>query len=159
MYRSGRKSQQQSLATIATYQAGITQSSAQRLLRRFIEDCVSEYGITTTQWFMIGLIYDSGPSGMGVSEISKRLGTNIPYVTNTLNVLETKGVVSRRRRSEDNRAKVVTIAPSFVPVIPTIEDDLRRKMRDELYPTITPGELHAYVTVLYKLATSLKRYD
>lgn len=155
----GRKQHIQSLGNVATYQAGIAQSSAHRLLKRFTEECVSDYDITAMQWFMIGLIYDAGSAGLGVSEISRRLGTNVPYVTNTLNILEAKGIVSRQRRSEDSRAKAVTIAPGFAPIIPTIEQDLRRKMREELYMTITPDELRAYVTVLYKLSASLERYE
>ena len=159
MKRKGRKQSIQPLADIATYQAGIAQSSAHRLLHRFIEECVSDYGITAMQWLMIGLVYDAGSAGMGVTDISRRLGTNVPYITNTLNALEAKGIVSRRRRGEDGRNKVVTISPEFLPAVPTIENDLRRKMRDELYLTITPEELHAYVAVSYKLSSSLERFE
>ncbi len=148
-----------SLVNIPTYKAGVVQSSAYRLLKKFTEDCIKEHGLTTMQWFIIGTIYDTGATGIGVTELSRAVDTNVPYITNTLNLLENMQIVTREAREDDNRSKVVRIAAAYLPNIQLIEQDIRRKMRKTIYATITPAELRAYLTVLYKLNHSLARYQ
>lgn len=145
----------ESLVGLATYRAGVVQSTAYRLLKKFTEDIVSEHGLTTMQWFIIGTIYDAGDIGIGVTELSKAVDTNVPYITNTLNLLHGKGIITREGRAGDNRAKVIKIAPDYVAQVEKIEASLRAKMRDTIYAEVTPEELRAYITVLYKLSNAL----
>lgn len=147
--------EQNSLVNIPTYKAGVVQSTAYRLLKKFTEDCVAEYDLTTMQWFIIGTIYDAGDVGIGVTALSKAVDTNVPYITNTLNLLEHKNIVVRETREGDNRSKVVRIDPRYVHTIESIEKILRQKMRDAIYANVTPEELRTYITVLYKLSNSL----
>lgn len=149
----------QNLGNIPTYKAGVVQSSAHRRLRKFTEDCIKDHGITMMQWFIIGTIYDTGPTGIGVTELSKAVDTNVPYITNTLNLLEHKQIIERETREGDNRSKVVRITASYLPQIKHIEADMRRKMRKTIYASVTPAELRAYLTVLYKLNHALARYQ
>ena len=144
-----------SLVNIPTYKAGVAQSTAYRLLKKFTEEAIAPYGLTMMHWFIIGTVYDAGDIGIGVTELSKAVDTNVPYITNTLNLLEQKGMVTRETRKGDNRAKFVTIAPGYLHTVETIESELRQTMRDTIYSRITPAELRIYITVLYKLADSL----
>ena len=147
----------ESLVNIPTYKAGVVQSAAYRLLKRFTEECVAEHGITTMQWFIIGTIYDAGKTGIGVTALSKAVDTNVPYITNTLNLLEQKGAIERTVRDGDNRAKIVTIAPSYQATVLVIERELRQKMRESIYSNVTPAELRTYIAVLYKLSQALDK--
>lgn len=140
------------LTAISTYQAGVAQSAAYRLLKKFTEECISHYDITMMQWFIIGTIYDAGQTGIGITELSRAVDTNVPYITNTLNLLERKHVIAREFRQGDNRSKVVRINSDYVPTIKQIESDLRHKMRETIYSSITPQELQVYLAVLYKLS-------
>jgi DNA-binding MarR family transcriptional regulator len=149
----------ESLVNIPTYKAGVAQSTAYRLLKKFTEDCVKPHGLTMMQWFIIGTIHDAGSHGIGVTELSKLVDTNVPYITNTLNLLEQKQIIIREVRGNDSRSKVVKIAPRFARKVDIIEADLRQKMRATIYADITPAELRTYVTVLYKLSSSLERFD
>ena len=142
----------QNLLELPTYRAGVAQSSAYRVLMKFTDDAVKQYGITSMQWFMIGVIYDSGSAGVTVTDLSKLLDTNVPYVTNTLNLLESKDIIIRTAREADTRQKVVTIHPDFIDNIQQIEQDLRHKMQSVLYADITPQELLTYIKVLYKIS-------
>lgn len=139
------------LTQLPTYKAGVAQSSAYRMLMKFTDNAVKEYGITSMQWFMIGSIYDAGESGVTVTRLSQLLDTNVPYITNTLNILEAKNIVTRTSHDEDSRSKVITIYPAFVSHVEQIEKDLRHKMQVTLYATITPQDLLVYIKVLYKL--------
>ena len=148
-----------SLVDLPTYKAGVTQATAYRLLKKFTDDCIQEHGITTTQWFIIGTIYDAGDRGIGITQLSRMVDTNVPYITNTLNLLENKGLVEREVRGNDSRAKIVRIAPDSIKTVKAIEADLRKKMRETIYQNITPEELRAYLTVLYKLSNSLEQFN
>lgn len=143
------------LADISTYQAGVAQSTAQRVLKKFTEDNLKPHGISMMQWFIIGTIYDAGDAGIGITDLSKAVDTNVPYITNTLNLLASKGIIERNSTSNDNRSKRVTIQTHFIPILLTIEQDLRVKMRRVLYANLTQQELQTYVHVLYKLNNTL----
>lgn len=149
----------ESLVNIPTYKAGVAQSTAYRLLKKFTEDCVKPHGITMMQWFIIGTIHDAGKLGIGVTELSHAVDTNVPYITNTLNLLEQKDIIIRETRGNDSRSKVVKISPRFVKKVDVIEANLRQKMRETIYADITPEELRIYVTVLYKLSSSLEQFE
>ena len=138
-----------------TYNAGVAQSAMNRLLRKFTDDCLRPHGLTTMQWFITGTIYDAGNDGISVTDLSKRVDTNVPYITNTLNLLEHKGGIERRTSETDSRKKVVRIADGYRPICEAIEADLRKRMREVLYARITPEELKTYLTVISKLNQAL----
>jgi DNA-binding MarR family transcriptional regulator len=140
------------LSETTTYQAGVVQSTMSRLLKKFSDNCLKEHGITTMQWFVIGTIYDSGKKGMRISELSDKLDTNMPYITNTMNLLESKGIVVREGSTTDNRSRLVKISPEFEPRCKVIEKDLRQKMRDGFYSHVNPNELQIYLSVIHKLS-------
>lgn len=144
------------LSNISTYQAGVAQSTAQRLLKKFTEDSLRPYGISMMQWFIIGTIYDAGDRGISVTNLSKAVDTNVPYITNTLNLLASKNIIERNNPDNDNRSKLVTLQSNFIPTFLEIEQDLRAKMRGALYANLTPQELQTYVQVLYKIGNSLE---
>ena len=147
------------MADITTYQAGVAQSAAHRLLKKFVESCLKQHDLTMMQWFVIGTIYDAGDAGIGVTRLSKAMDTNVPYITNMLNTLVAKGIVLREFRDGNNRSKFVKINPSFERTLIDIETDLRQQMRQTIYANITPAELKTYLTVLYKLSYSLEDLD
>lgn len=139
------------LGDIATYQAGVMQSSAHRVLKKFTNACLKEHGITTMQWFMIGTIYDTGEAGIRINQLSSVMNTNLPYITNALNLLESKGVVERIKSPGDSRGKRVRITEDFRPRCTLIEADLRQKMRTGIYSRIDPDQLRTYLLVLQQL--------
>jgi DNA-binding MarR family transcriptional regulator len=139
------------LGDITTYQAGVAQATAHRVLKKFTEDCLRPHGLTMMQWFILGTIHDASDKGITVTQLSKAVDTNVPYITNTLNLLASKNIISRDTNEEDSRSKRVSINPDYEPTILAIEDDLRNKMREGIYARITPKELAVYVSVLHKL--------
>lgn len=149
----------ESLADTSTYQAGITQSTTQRLLKKFTDDCLREHSLTSMQWFLVGTIYDAGYSGLSITSLSKIADTNVPYITNTLNKLQVKGIIVRKPGSaKDSRTKIVKIHPDYIKTVQAIEQNLRQKMRGTLYSNVTNQELRTYITVLIKFTKSLEKY-
>lgn len=140
------------LSTITTYQAGVLQASTHRQLQKICDDILAPFGITKNQWLLIGTILDAGPSGIRITELAKIMGTTLSYLTNTLNLLESKGIITRVAHDDDVRSKLVTVCESFQGNCKTIEKTLRDGLRTSIYADISPEEFHVYLRVLMKLS-------
>ena len=143
-----------SLGSITTYSSGVLQAKAHRLLNRKMAEFLRPYDITCMQWFIIGLVYDAGPKGLRLSDLMRQLDTTLPFITNSLNLLESKRIVQKQAHPTDNRTKIVTIRSSYRPTVAKTEADLRAHLRELLYDNdeISPQELQAYISVLIKIA-------
>lgn len=141
------------ISQISTYQSGVAQAAAHRLINRVVTDYLLAYGLTPMQWFAIGYIYDAGRDGMRVSDLARTLGTTLPYITNKIIVLESKGLVRKVTHKGDSRIKMLTISPSYASTVKEIEAGLRERLRNELYSSdnISRDELQTYIKVLYKI--------
>lgn len=144
------------LSQITTYQSGIAQASAHRAINRVVTDYLLQYGLTSMQWFVIGTIYDAGSSGLRLSDLTRRVHTTLPYITNTISLLESKGIVKKIGHSGDSRIKLVSVAEAYRDTVQEIEAGLRDRLRATLYKEdgITRQELDTYITVLYKIISN-----
>lgn len=141
-----------SLHDITTYQSGVVQSAAMRALNKFTNEVLQAHGLTTMQWFIIGTIYDTGTTGMRITDLGKKIDTKLSFLTNTVNLLESKGILERLSHQTDSRSRMVVVTESYRPQCDEIEQDLRSKLRQSIYSRITPEEFRTYIGVLYKLS-------
>ncbi len=141
------------ISQIATYQSGIAQASAHRVINRLVSDYLLQHGLTAMQWFAIGTIYDAGDRGIRLSDLTRKLSTTLPYVTNMVALLESKGTVRKVAHAGDSRIKLVSVSPKYKRTVESIERELREHMRANLYQTdgISREELQSYISVLYKI--------
>ena len=141
------------ISQITTYQSGIAQAAAHRVINRVVSDYLLQYGLTALHWFAVGIIHDAGSSGIRISDITKKLQTTTPFVTNTISLLESRGFVRKVAHTGDSRIKLVSIVPEYQSTIAEIEAGLREHMRTSLYGEsgITRNELQDYIHVLYKI--------
>src|SRR6476469_9342172 len=107
------ESPQNDISQITTYQSGITQAAAHRAVNRIVSEYLLEHGLTAMQWFTIGTIYDAGTKGIRLSDLMRKLHTTLPFVTNTISVLESKGIVQKISHAGDSRIKLVSITPRY----------------------------------------------
>lgn len=141
------------LSKITTYQAGVIQASANRKLQKITDAILLQYGLTKMQWFIIGTVLDAGSKGIRLSELSERLGTTMSYLTNTVNVLESRGILGRKSHEEDTRSKIITVDASYVSKCNEIEKTLRDGMRGSIYSQIDPADFKTYIKVMDELAS------
>jgi DNA-binding MarR family transcriptional regulator len=141
------------LSNIATYQAGVAQSTVHRLLQKHTNDCLRPYSISTMQWFIIGTIYDAGPNGIRLTDLAKKVDTTLSFLTTAINQLEARGILERTSSESDSRAKLVTVTDEFERIIPTIEEDLRNKLRKSFYAKVSPEDLRVYLRVIYQFSS------
>ncbi len=140
------------MSTITTYESGVVQSSAYRVLSKHVTEILKKHDVSMMQWFVLGTIYSAGTGGIRLTDLAKKVDTGLPFLTNLINLLETKGMVHRVSNLDDSRSKFVVVTPDFSRKCRTIEADLREGMRKSLYKDILPGDLAIYVKVLYQLA-------
>lgn len=140
------------VSNITTYSAGIVQSMSHRKLQKICDDALRPFGITKIHWLIIGTVYDHRATGIRISDLARAVGTNLPYMTNTVNLLETKKVLERYENQMDNRSSFVAVHPSFLPKCRKIEEMLRDVLREKIYADISPEDFATYMRVLYKLS-------
>lgn len=139
------------LADVTTYQSGVAQASAFRVVKHHTAHFLKDYNLTCMQWFTIGTILDAGPEGIRLSDLAKELDTTLAYMTNTINLLESRGILIKKAHQYDARTKLVSVRPSYKKTCQKIERSLRERLREMLYQNIEHDELEIYVDVLYKL--------
>ncbi len=140
------------ISTVTTYQSGVAQASAFRNLNKHFAILLKEYDLTCMQWFVVGTILDAGEHGIKLTDLARHLQTGLPFITNIINLLESKNMVMRRDSEKDSRTKFVSIVPEFIPSCQAIEKRLREKLRKSIYENITPEELRIYIKDLYHLS-------
>jgi len=139
------------LGDITTYQAGIVQASVHRALQKLCDAALKPYGISKMQWMIIGNVLDSGTKGARITDLAKLLGTTLPYLTTTINLLESKGILVRVDNQKDNRSKLVSVSTKFAKKTDEIEQALRQALRDTIYSKVEPKEFRIYMKVLYQM--------
>lgn len=146
------------ISRISTYESGVMQSTAHRILGRVNSDYLSQYGLTPTQWFIIGFAYDAGATGVRLNQLKEILDTTMPFITTTVNLLESKGILQKISHTDDSRVKIAKLNPLYIKTVKEIEAGLREELRTKLYgqDNISREELSAYIKVLYKIAQSNK---
>lgn len=140
------------LAEITTYQSGVAQASAFRIVKRHTAHALRDYNLSCMQWFTIGTVLDAGSKGVRISDLAHQLDTTLAYMTTTINLLESRGILSKKAHKFDARTKLVTVKPSYKKTCQEIEGVLRKRLRDILYKNIDHRELVTYVKVLYKIS-------
>ena len=137
---------------LSTYQAGVTQAYLNRKLQKLCDDILRPYGITKTQWLVVGTILDSQVKGIRLSDLADKLGTTMSYLTTTINLLESRGILERTNDRDDTRSKQITVAEDFVDTCAEIETTLRDSLRKTFYAKVDPDEFKVYISVMNELA-------
>jgi len=140
------------LGNISTYQAGVVQAALHRSLQKICDDALRPFGISKMQWMIIGTVSDAGPAGVRLSDLAETVGTTIPYLTTTVNLLESKGYLVRNDNTKDSRSKLVAVSPTIHHQIEEIEAAVRDGLRKSIYADIDPAEFQIYMKVMYRLS-------
>lgn len=142
------------ISQITTYQSGVMQSTAHRILGRIKTEYLSQFNITSMQWFVIGYAYDAGDTGIKLNDLMKQLDTTMPFITTIVNALESKGIIHKISDTKDSRVKIAVLNQSYRSTVEEIEEGLREELRMRLYreDNISRQELAAYIAVLYKIS-------
>lgn len=81
---------------------GFTMGVASRRMSQLFAHRLKEYGISPEQWSVLHLI--AGQEGLIQKEVAERSFKDKPTVTRILDVLEEKGLISRKPGEQDRRS-------------------------------------------------------
>lgn len=111
---------------ITTYQTVIAQARAYRKVRSFMDKTLSPYDLTITEWLIIGTAIDAGPTGIRISDIAKKLGVEMPVVTNLVHKATSTRWLRRIEDPEDKRARRVVMTHAGLEKACDIEGELKK---------------------------------
>ena len=136
---------------LSTYTAGVLQAKAYRNLSRFMTSHLEQHGLSLPAWALLGTLHDQPNEGYNLAEIADLLDVQPPFVTNLVDALEKKRLVTRKEDTVDRRVKRVYVTAKGQKLVPEIERQLRRQMREYL-SGVGFRELAGYVRVLQKIS-------
>lgn len=134
-----------------TYETGLLQAKAYRILKTVVTQSLEEYQLSTTEWALIGYVFKN--KQMRSSDIAGLLGVEAPLVTHHINALEARGILARQPDPTDQRAKIIILTNDGKKMVPRIEQDVKAATK-QLLGKNGVRDLLGYVRVLQSIVDS-----
>lgn len=139
-----------SVSELKTYQVGVLEAAAHRALRQHKDELLKGYGLTGSDWYLIGTVADAGKQGIRSTDLAQLLGVTMGFLTKTTALLEAKGILIKKANAKDARSNYIALNSRYRRTLDEIEQALRHKLKDSIYSLVTPEELTTYIKVLEK---------
>lgn len=137
---------------LKTYHVGVIESAAHRALRKHKDKLLKGYGISGMQWYVIGTVADAGTAGIRITDLAKSLDTTLSFLTNTVNLLESKKILRRIVNENDSRSNFVCLNKKYEKTFDEIEHTLKLKLRKSIYSLVSKEDLKTYIHVINKFS-------
>lgn len=137
-----------------TYRAGLLQAKVYRVFKSYTQEKLGAYDISTIDWALIGLLYDS-PQGMRPTMIAEELGVEAPFATVLLANLKKKNIVAVEKDKKDTRVKIFYLTEKGQGLVPVVDQYLRNEMK-VFAKDIRRDDLITYLSVLEQMLDNSK---
>jgi DNA-binding MarR family transcriptional regulator len=94
-------------------------------LRREIAALLKSYELTPTQYNVLRILRGAGKDGHLTGEIAERLVVRDPDAPRLLDRMEKRGLVHRRRQTDDRRCVRVTITPAGRALVDRLDEPVQ----------------------------------
>lgn len=138
--------------TTPSYNIGIVQSLAFRILREHVYAALTQYELTPTYWSMLGIIAEA-KDGVRQVEIADALRVKAPLITVMVRELEGKKLIKVVPNQFDARAKLIALTQEGKKLIKTVETTLQTNLRD-LLQGVSEDDLKTYQRVLSTIVSN-----
>ena len=105
------------------------QGVAYRRMRSAISDVLTRFDISTTQWVILGLLYESA-TGLRITDIARDLDVETPLVTKIARSLRAAGLIKAVTTPTDKRTRPVALTTRGVQMLSKVEATLQARMND-----------------------------
>ncbi len=102
------------------------------LLRRYFAAVLEPHGLTGQQYNVLRILRGTRPEPLPTMEIAERMIEKTPAITGLLDRLESKGLVERRRGSDDRRCVFCSITPAGLELLAGLDEPIARADREAL---------------------------
>lgn len=96
--------------------------SAAEQVSRQLSSTIEPFGITGQQYNVLRILLGAEPESLPTLEIAERMLEPTPGITRLLDRLEKKGLVTRKRHSEDRRQVLCSITPPGIELLKGMEE-------------------------------------
>lgn len=128
-----------------TYNIGLLQSKAYRILQQTTTKHLVKLGIGPVRWSILGLL--SEKEGIKPSIIARELGVEAPFITEMAKKLQKIQLISIETDTSDNRSKTIKLTQKGKRFVLDTERHLREKMKP-LIKNVSPKDFIDYLFVL-----------
>ena len=132
-----------------TYNAGLLQAKAFRILKKHTNTALKPYDISATEWGILGLLQDER-SDIKLSDIASALGVKAPFITRSMAVLLAKGYVTQVNLPKDARVRIARLTPTGKKFV-TKTEPVVAKMIKTTFANISVRNLFGYVMTLHQI--------
>jgi DNA-binding MarR family transcriptional regulator len=87
---------------------------------------ITPYGITPQQYNVLRILRGAGGEGLPTLTIAERMIERAPGITRLIDRLETKGLVTRNRLSDDRRCVVCRITPGGLDILAQLDEPVNQ---------------------------------
>lgn len=123
------------LSTLATqrhtYEIGLLQAQAYRILKQTTATVLKPEGLTTIEWAVIGIIVKK-KSSVRASELADALGVRAPLVSRIIQKIAKSGWITVKTGT-DKRERLVSITPQGSSQVARIEKSVRAQLKPLLH--------------------------
>lgn len=121
-------------------------AKAHKLVRLQINDVLSQYGISPSQWSILSVVAGS-PDGIRLASVAKVLGVKAPLVTSEVNELLLQELVQRLPHHSDKRAKILVATSKGKQLASKLEKLLSQRV-SQLLQGLTESEIATFQKAL-----------
>ena len=101
------------------------------MLSRGPAQVLKTVGLSATQYNVLRILRGA-PGGLACGEIASRMITRDPDITRLLDRLEKRGLISRRRETEDRRTVMARITPEGLTLLARLDEPVEAAHRKQL---------------------------
>lgn len=113
-------------------------------------DLLKPYGLSATQYNVLRILRGAGKSGASCKDIGSKLIARDPDVTRLMDRLETRGLLSRGRDTEDRRVVTHVLTDAGLALVNELDRPVQEMHRATL-GRIAPAKLEALIAILEEI--------
>jgi DNA-binding MarR family transcriptional regulator len=127
-------------------------------LKRGLDLLLKRHGITSAQYNVLRILRGAGAEGLNCSGIAERLITAEPDVTRLLTRMESLGLLTRRRDSNDRRMVTATATDRGLQLLKEVAQPLR-ELQEHQFALLNEDVIEGLIAGLEKVRESIARAD
>lgn len=112
-----------------------------------VADLLKPAGLSGPQYNVLRILRGAGPNGLTCGEISDRLITRDPDITRVLDRMEKRGLVTRRRDSDDRRVVIAAITKAGLDLLTKLDVPVNAGHIEQL-GHLTRSDLRTLIAIL-----------
>jgi DNA-binding MarR family transcriptional regulator len=122
------------------------------------EQLVKANGLTGAQYNVLRILRGAEPEGLGCSSIGDRMISHDPDMTRLLDRMEKRGLITRKRQSDDRRVVKTRVTPEGLTVLRKLDQPIR-DLHKRQFREMSAAQLKNLIDFLDQILSVVKPED